>query len=151
MQFIDNQMLMFSNLLSYRTNVQYNDIPRLIEYILSNLNVLDISPSNKVIFTLRGENRKQNDVEIEVLIPVNGRLSDVKMYDFKAFFKLMNAVSVRHEGDFSLIPNTKDGLLRYIEQKNYEPVTEPYYRVIRQGTENDCIIDIYIGINSNIL
>jgi effector-binding domain-containing protein len=151
MQFLDNQMLMFSNLLSYKTNVKYKDIPRLLEYIRDNLNVLGISPKNRTIFTLHGENRKQEDVEIEVLIPVNGRLNDVQMYNFKTLFKLINAVSVRHEGDFSLIPKTREGLLRYIEQKNYESVTDPYYRIIRLGTGNDCIIDIYIGINSNIL
>ncbi|MBR6967483.1 MAG: hypothetical protein IKH78_03025 [Ruminococcus sp.] len=151
MQFLDKQILMFKDLLSYKTNIKYKDIPKLLKYIRENLNVLGISPNNRTLFTLHGEDREQEDVEIEVLIPVNGRLSDVQMYDFKALFKLMNAVSVRHEGDFSLIPNTREGLLKYIEQKKYESVTAPYYRIIRLGTDNDCIIDIYIGINSNIL
>ena len=87
------------------------------------------------------------------MIPVRGEISHFGGFEYKPCFKLINAVTIRHEGGIGKIGSTEKKLTDYISECHLEPVTAPYYVVVRgdEKSAEDCIIDIYIGINYNIL
>ena len=140
MQIIENQTLIFYDLLSYRTKVSLGELPGMIKYIRENLDALDIAA-----------NTDSGRMDTEILIPVEDEMDSCSEFSFKPEFKLINAVSVRHEGSLALTEETTQRLMDYIDEKEYNPVTKPYYRIIRMESDQDCIIDIYVGIEYNIL
>lgn len=73
-----------------------------------------------------------------------------KNYNIKPIYKLTNAVVIRHEGCFSNLNKTIEELKNYIKKMSYQSITNPYCRVVRKE-KNNMIIDIYIGLNCNIL
>ena len=90
---------------------------------------------------------------VEILIPVKGEFASCAQYEKKPVFKLINAVSARHEGSFSALAKTEQQLLQYAQEKAYQVITEVYYSIVRMdaGNPENCIIDLYIGVNYNIL
>ncbi|HOA00007.1 hypothetical protein [Ruminococcus sp.] len=151
MQIIENQTLIFYDLLSYRTKVSLGELPGMIKYIRENLDALDIAANNRILFTLTDGMTDSGKMDTEILIPVEDEMDSCSEFSFKPEFKLINAVSVRHEGSLALTEETTQRLMDYIDEKEYNPVTKPYYRIIRMESDQDCIIDIYVGIEYNIL
>ena len=149
MQILEHQSLFLQNLISYKLHLSKENLPFMIKHILKNVDSLGVKISNKILFT-EHFSHYQN---MEILIPVNTELKQCEQYEQKAVFKLINAVSIRHEGNFSEIEATKQKLLDYTMQKSYQTITIPYYSIVRLDAEtlNSCIVDIYIGINYNIL
>ena len=101
---------------------------------------------------------KENDISdethsAEILIPVKGEITPSENYGKKPIFRLVNAVMTRHEGSVSDISRTETALKDYIQKNNYEPITNAYYVVVRNGDTfgSDCIFEVYIGINYNSL
>ena len=87
------------------------------------------------------------------MIPVKGEITPSENYGKKPIFRLVNAVMTRHEGSVSDISRTETALKDYIQKNNYEPITNAYYVVVRNGDTfgSDCIFEVYIGINYNSL
>ena len=71
----------------------------------------------------------------------------------RLIFRLINAVMTRHEGSISDISRTEAALKEYIRKNNFEPITNAYYVVIRNGDTfgSDCVFEVYIGTNYNSL
>lgn len=149
MQIIEHQDIQLNNLISYNTKVKHSDILKLTQYISDNLHVLDLKKNDNIIFA---EKDHVNDemVNVEILIPVKGKIEKCNEYDYKPIFKLNNAVIIRHEGTLENLPQTESILHDFIKEHNFETSTAPYYIVIRNSTKysDDCIIDICIGINN---
>ena len=99
-----------------------------------------------------GDNSSRAE-NMEVLIPVNREPESCPQYENKPVFKLLNAVSARHEGDFADMHRIEDGLRAYVADRDYQVITNPYYSIVRLDLDRSgsAIIDIYLGINSNIL
>lgn len=151
MQIIENQSLILHNLLSYKTELRLKDIPEFIKHMRDSLSVLNIRSNNKFIFRITDDVSSEKKISAEILIPIDGEFTAGDEYTLKPVFKLINAVSLRHEGEISFITDSRDILQKYISNNSYEAITCPYYRIIRSDNEHDCIIDIYIGINGNTL
>lgn len=151
MQIIENQTLIFHDLLSYRTRVSLGELPEMIKYITDNLDALNITAVNRIIFTLTGDSDKDGRRDAEILIPIGKELESCSEFSFKPEFRLINAISVRHEGSSALAEATARRLAEHIDFKGYTAITRPYYRVIRMDPDHDCIFDIYVGIEYNIL
>jgi effector-binding domain-containing protein len=66
---------------------------------------------------------------------------------------MINAVKIRHEGLPKDLHISYDLLIDYIKKNGYKPITPAYCMVVRCDNEipSNGIIDIYIGLNSNIL
>ena len=90
---------------------------------------------------------------MEILFPTDKVIESQREYEFKKEFRLVNAITVRHEGSFRNIGQTLKKLLVYAEKKEYVVITNPYYMIERNiyDAHDDCIIDIYIGIDYNVL
>lgn len=147
MQIIEHQNIQLSNLLSYNTKVKHSDILKLTKYISDNLHVLDLTKNDNIIFA---EKEHENDemVDVEILVPVKGKVEECSEYDYKPIFKLSNAVIIRHEGSLKDLPITESLLNDFIKEHDFQPSAGPYYIVVRNGSNDsdDCIIDICIGI-----
>ena len=147
MQIIEHQDIQLNNLISYNTKVKYSDILKLAKYISDNLHVLELTKKDNIIFAEK-DHINNEVVNVEILIPVKGKIQECKEYDYKPIFKLNNAVIIRHEGNLNSLPQTAHILQNFIKEHNFQASTQPYYIVVRNGTidSDDCIIDICIGI-----
>lgn len=150
MQILKNQMLSRNNLVICRKNVENADIFKFIRYAYDNIHALDLEVNDNIIFT---RHSSENQQITEMMIPVRGEISHFGGFEYKPCLKLINAVTIRHEGGIGKIGSTEKKLTDYISECHLEPVTAPYYVVVRgdEKSAEDCIIDIYIGINYNIL
>ncbi len=149
MQILEHQALYQKNLLSYKLHMPREKIPGMIQHVLENIGSLGMQPTGKILFTEDIYQYKN----IEILIPVNRDFEACEQYEKKSEFRLINALSARHEGSFSDAENTERKLLDFAKNKFYHIITLPYYNIVRLDPEHprSCIIDIYIGVNYNIL
>ncbi len=150
MQILKNQMLSRNNLVICRKDVENADIFKFIKYASDNIHALDLEVNDNIIFTRHSSDKGQIT---EMMIPVRGEVTHFGEFEYKPCFKLINAVTIRHEGGLGRIGSTEQKLRNYINESHLEPVTSPYYVIVRGDEQcaEDCIIDIYIGINYNIL
>ena len=147
MQILEHQNIHLDNLISYTTKVKRSDILKLTQYISDNLHVLDLKKNDNIIFAEK-EFINDETLNIEVLIPVKGKIQECKVYNYKPIFKLNNALMIRHEGSIDTISKTRTILYKFIEEHGFKPSSEPYYIVIRNDNFHidDCITDICIDI-----
>ena len=153
MQYIQHMNVYAENLISYLTNIKKADIPKVIQHIHDNLSALGFSANGRFIFTFKENDISDETHSAEILIPVKGEITPSENYGKKPIFRLVNAVMTRHEGSVSDISRTETALKDYIQKNNYEPITNAYYLVVRNGDTfgSDCIFEVYIGINYNSL
>lgn len=94
-------------------------------------------------------------MDIELLIPMTKVFPVNEPYRFKPVFRLKNAVKIRHEGSPATLQNTANELMSYISEHGLTPVTAGYNVTVREPKDqadiNNMIVDIYIGVNDNIL
>lgn len=149
MQILEHQSLYQKNLISCKLHMPREQIPLMIRHILENISSLGLHPAGRILFT-EDIFQYQN---IELLVPVEQDFQSCDHYERKLEFKLINAVSVRHEGAFTDIGKTEQKLLGFIREKDYQMITLPYYRIVRLEPEcaASCIVDLYIGVNYNVL
>lgn len=94
-----------------------------------------------------------DDMDLEILLPIDKEISDIGEYKFKKKIKIENAVHISHKGNPALIQNTFNILNKYMMEKKMQPITVGY-NVTRQVDLLDMkntIIDVFVGINPNIL
>ena len=149
MQILEHQTLILHNLISYRTKMKREALPAFIRHSLANIGSLGMVPAGRILFT-EDNSQSQN---MEVLIPVSQEPAACEEYQNKPIFKLLNAVSARHEGNLADMDKIEQRLRAYANSKAYQIITNPYYSIVRLDPESPggAIIDIYLGINANIL
>ena len=144
MQILEYQSICLRNLITYKTECGWDQLPSLIVFTYENLETLGAELAGRAIITAEGCGTQ----ELEILVPIQKPLPSRNEYQFKPLFHLMNAVSVRHEGNFSQICRTEQRLREYLAAHDYEAVTQPYYQVVRIS-EGSCIVDIFVGIHDS--
>ena len=150
MQILKHQMISRNNIIVCKRKMSHEDIFRFIRHASENIRALDLEISDKVMFTTVSSEEGEMT---KVMIPVSGQVRSCGEFEYQPMFKLVNAVAIRHEGDFEVIGSTEKKLTEYIAENHFEPITSPYYVVVRNdaGGPDNNIIDIYIGVNYNIL
>ena len=93
MQVIEHQYLHYKNVLVYEAELDPEAISGIVNGIPDSLSVLGLQLNGKVIMTYTGNS-------IKFIIPVNESFSSNQHYQYKAEFKLVNAVRARHYGSF---------------------------------------------------
>lgn len=141
MQVIQHQYLHFKNLLTFETDLDYAAIPDFTKGIADSLNVLNLKQNGCVIIKINKDN-------VQFIIPVDKKFKSCEHYKYKEEIKIVNAVRVRHYGNFKGIKKTAESLSDYIIQNSMQAVTQPYYTV--NEFQND-VYDVYIGISENVL
>lgn len=153
MQFIEHINIYAENLITYTTSIKKSEIYKIIQHIDDNLSALNIKAAGKFIFTFKEDKNSDEVQPVEILIPVKGEIGSSDSYGKKLIFRLINAVMTKHEGSINDISDSEQALKDYIQKNNYEPITNTYYVVIRNGDTfgADCIFEMYIGVNYNSL
>ncbi len=150
MQIIQNQFLCCNNLLSYKTRVSENRMFELFEHMEKSAEILNMEVTGDVIFTVNGSvkcgNRKILD--IEALLPVASEFESNEHYVFKPKLRIENALKTRCTIDCYNIDRIKEEVIIYMIQNQLDAVTNFYY-VVRNKSQR--IVDIYIGLNGNIV
>ena len=150
LQIIEHQNIQLNNLIIYHTKVKHSDILKLTQYISDNLHVLNLKKNDNIIFAEKSH-IDDEIVNVDFLIPVKGEIKECNEFDYKPIFKLNNAVIIRHEGNWNELQNTENLLHDFIKKNNFKAITSTYYVVVRTGNSNseDCIIDIFIGVDTD--
>lgn len=153
MQIIEHQNIYLDNLLCYRRRIKRSDILKLAGYISDNLQALGLEQNGRIIFTEKENDKTDDTINTEIFIPVKGTVYECDEFQKKPTFKLINAAAIRHEGSPETLYKTERILYEFIINKGYEPVTRPYYTIVRNDVQRntDHVIDIYIGVSSNLL
>lgn len=146
MQIVENLNLYFENILSYKADADKNTTMDMSRHIRKNLSNIGLEMRDKLIFTYF-------DTGIEFLVPlINENTKSCSGYTIKPKFRMVNAVKIRYEGDFSCINEALEILKKYIAEKKYRAISNPYYKIVRDDESlNYGIWDIYISLDSNIL
>ena len=149
MQILEQQTVILHDLISYRVQMPLERLPSFIRHCIESLGSLGMQQTGRILFT--GD--CGGDQNLEILIPVCPEPVSCEEYRKKEVFRLINAISVRHEGDLSGLAHIEKELLAYAEKKSYQIITTPYYSIVRMDADRpgSAIIDIYIGVNYNIL
>lgn len=153
MQILENQSLYSENLISYICKIDKNTMLDLASHVYNNVSFLAQIKGEKKIVTINNIDDPDNMVECEVLIPLQSPIENNENYQLKKYFRLIHAVKIRHEGSIKTLSDTENFLNEYIKMNSFQPITNFYYVIIRNDPKNtnDNIIDIYVGINYNIL
>lgn len=154
-EFIENQCLSMDTVLSYRARVTDISLRTLVTHVIRNTDALNLNIKGNVAFSFIIDFKQSNKsiYSIELLIPVDNAFESDNYYVLKPHFRLENAVKIRHFGRFEDLQITKKKLMQYLIENNLQPITNVYYSVVKYSTDNlsDNIIDVYIGVNGNIL
>lgn len=151
MDIIENQYLSVDGLLSYKTRSTYSKLEKLIRHIADSLEYLNNKQNGNIIFSLRENTGAEDDkiIDLEFLVPVEKAFESNEFYVFKPKLRIENALKVRHVGAYSDLYRTKNAMQAYILENGFSPITDFYYSVICNDTVG--MVDIYVGINGNIV
>ncbi len=155
MHVFKNQILICPNILSYLIRIKYSDIYETTERLQKAAEALDLKVCGRIMTTVKSKTLTQSGSlsDIEFLVPVDRPFDSTVNYKYKPMFKLINAVRMRYEGDICGISESQFLLAKYLNENDLEPVTGHYFSYIQALRESprSSIVDIYVGINSNIL
>ncbi|PWJ09666.1 AraC family transcriptional regulator [Ruminococcus flavefaciens] len=153
----ENVVLEMTNVLSFRgkvTQQQLNEISKEIETLIKSNNAHKKGGSVSATYAVDTTGTIPL-IDMELLIPLDKDFPVNEPYRFKPVFKLKNAIKIRHEGSPVYLQNTANELMRYISEHGYTPATAGYNVTVKepanQADINNMIVDIYIGVNDNIL
>lgn len=141
MQVIEHQYIHYKNLLTFEVNIDYVAIPEYTKSIAASLGVLQLKQNGNIIFKIDSQS-------IQFIIPVDRSFNSSEYYEFKKEFKIVNAVRVRHYGDFNEINRIVDDLSEYIREHSMVAITPPYYSL---NEVHSNVYDVYIGLSENVL
>ena len=152
MYFVEKQQLWYDNLLSYRTRVEETALLSLIKHIETNIDALSLEQKGSIVFAIdeRIETGNKTILGVELLVPVNKTFESSSHYVYKSCFKLENAVMSKFNGKIGELKSFAEKLCDYVKSKNMKKITDVYY-LVRNIYDDDCIIDLYLGISGNIL
>ena len=152
MYFVEKQQLWYDNLLSYRTRVEETALLSLIKHIETNIDALSLEQKGSIVFVIdeRIETGDKTILGVELLVPVNKTFESSSHYVYKSCFKLENAVMSKFNGKIGELKSFAEKLCDYVKSKNMKKITDVYY-LVRNIYDDDCIIDLYLGISGNIL
>lgn len=153
----EGNTLEMHNVISYRSKITQQQMTQVINEIN------DIISENKAVKTgipvsatfSVDINSTQPLMDVEILVPLDKKISVPYGYTFKPVFRLKNAVRVRHTGNPSLLQESADELMKYIAENQLMPVTSGYNVTVHEPEGNNdkdnFIMDIYVGVCDNIL
>lgn len=150
MQIIRNQFLCCNNLLSYKARVSENRVFALLEHMEKSTEILNMEVTGDTIFTINETIKSESKriFGIEVLLPVASEFESNEHYVFKPKIRIENALKARCVIDFEDIDRVKEEMGIYMLRNQLKALTDFYY-VVRN--RNQQIVDIYVGIDGNIL
>jgi effector-binding domain-containing protein len=153
---IANTEQKFKNLLSLRKKMTQQDLQTEIIKIQKYLQIKSLNKIGPLITATFAVDQAITPVmDMEILIPIDKEFLSEGEYKFKKEFHMINALKIEHHGNPIQLQNTYNELNKYILENNLQPITAAYNVTVRDAMDiseiDNVQIDIYIGINPNIL
>jgi len=150
---LTNQELCMSNVLSFRRKLPVHELQNKIEYMEKFIEDGGYKKTGSPVSATHAVGQQNNEqiLDIEVLIPLDKHFTPPEGYVCKPEFKLTNAISIRHDGNPAKLQETCDKLTTFIEEHGLTPITCGYNVTKSQTDAENAIVDVYIGISSNVL
>ncbi|WP_286906809.1 transcriptional regulator [Clostridium sp. UBA1652] len=152
---LDNE-LEFENLLSFRSKVTQQELQeemKSIELFMKTNSLKKVGPTITTTYAI--QQAMIPTMDIEVLIPIEGQPVSNNRYIFKDKFRLVNALKISHKGNPVLLQQTVSEVQKFIQDKKLQPITSLYNVTIKEAKTpeeiNNVQIDMYIGVNPNII
>lgn len=150
-EILQNQVLETEHLLCFRgevTNAELESIGQDMESVIKN------AGGRRVGFPITATYGMNNGkMDIELLIPVDRCMDDIKKYGYKKQLKIVNAVVASYKGHPRGLQEACNQLNQHIIDHGLQPITVGYNVTKKTDMLNpeNTEIDVYVGITPNIL
>lgn len=153
----ENQELLLQNVLSFRGKVtqrQMQEEMMKIGQVLQSLGVQKNGPITTATYAVEQVGTEQL-MDIEILVPLDKRVGLPKEYTLKPIIKIVNALSIRHEGHPGKLQETINELNEYIIEHAKQVITATYNVTVKDAVKqedlDEMIIDVYVGCSACIV
>lgn len=145
------QTLEINNVLSYRGKVKQYEIENIGREMEHKINERGAKRTgNPITATFGIEGDK---LDIELILPIDKNIGSIEQYCFKEKIKIVNALKLAYVGNPSGLQIACNEMNQYIFENKLQPITVGYNvtkHIDPMNIENT-EIDVYVGINPNIL
>lgn len=147
----ENQELDILNLLSYRGKVsqaEFESIGKEMEKYIQETGAKRAGNPITATYAVEGE-----IVDMEILIPIDKKIEAIGKFAFKNQIKITNAVVASYTGHPMGLQDACMQLNQYIMDNKLQPLTVGYNVTKKTDmlSPEQTEIDVYVGINQNIL
>lgn len=150
------QELYLNNLLSFRKQLTQAEVQKEIadiESFIKENGLTIVGP--KISTTYSVTQAMTPTMDIEILIPVDKKITETDRYKLKKEFKLTNCLKTSHKGNPMTFQNTIMELQKYIEENKLIPISTLYTVTIKDAKTQEELdnfhSDAYISISPNVL
>ncbi|MBB2184643.1 hypothetical protein H0486_17375 [Lachnospiraceae bacterium MD1] len=150
MEIISNQCYELNNLVSISGKYKAAEVQNLLIDLVKTYKDYSVANGDYVITTTKSIEIVNGEqiLDVEVLIPVLYRIPVEEPYVFKNTLKLSNALYTKTT-EITRIQEAIDTVNQYILDQRLQPITTAY--LVQTKKEGKPFVEIYIGINPNIL
>jgi len=145
------QELEVRNVLSFRGKIKQKELENIGKDMELKVNGMGGKRAGNPITVIHSV--EKNILDFEILLPVDKNLGNIGEYQFKERIKIVNAVVASYKGNPAGIEKAFNELNEYIMTNNLQPITAGYNVTLHMDSLDidNTKIDIYVGINPNIL
>jgi len=146
-----NETLEVNHILSYRTKVRmadFNKIATTMEEKMRQRGIKRVGNAITATFAVESD-----AMDMEILIPIDGKVESFEDYKYKEKLKLVNAARLTYKGNPAGLQNACNELNQYMAEKQLQPITVGYNVTKHMDPINmeNTEIHVYVGINPNEL
>lgn len=147
----ENQELNVTNLLSYRGKLKQTELENIgkeMESYIQCAGAKRVGNPITATYELEGD-----EIDIELLMPVDNTINSTDKFDFKNQIKIVNAVVASYIGHPMRLQDACNQLNQYIMERRLQPITVGYNVTKKTDmlSPENTEIDVYVGISPNIL
>ena len=147
-EILEGQTLEINNLISFRgclTQAEIESIGKDMEAFIEQQGACRAGNPVTATYGMNGDK-----IEIELLIPIDGKIEASDKYSYKEKLKIVNAVVAKHTGHPAGLQDACNELNQYIAKQKLVPVTVGYNVTKKVDAVNleNTEIDIYVGISN---
>lgn len=153
MKIRENQELIMENVLSFRGKITQHQMQEKmvkIGRVFQDSGVQKNGPVTTATYTVEQVGVEQL-MDIEILVPLDRKAELPKEYTIKPIIKIVNALSIRHEGHPGRLQETINRLNEYILKNEKQVITATYNVTVKDAMKqeelDEMIIDVYVGCN----
>lgn len=146
-----NQILEVHNLLSFRGKVKQSEFGDLSKDMEKKILAAGANKIGNPICATYGI--EQEYIDVDALIPIDKKMESISKYTFRETIKIVNAIKLEYKGNPIGLKNACDELTQYMQKHNLQPITVGYKvtKFVDSKKIEETEIDVYVGINPNIL
>ncbi|MCR5755818.1 MAG: hypothetical protein K6G30_13530 [Acetatifactor sp.] len=147
----EKQELNIENVFSYRGKVKQNELEskgKEMECHIQKEGAKRVGTPITATYAIEGD-----VIDVELLIPIDRSIESTDQFVFKKQIKIVNAVVASYQGHPRGVQDACNQLNQYIMQQRLQPITVGYNVAKKTDmlSPENTEIDVYVGINPNIL